>query len=226
MCSSSVEGKFRRENNNDGLFKRTGLLSLVILVWWLSEVHLRPLSGGVIQQVREYFGENEFIRHLFSQSLPVDVVCFVMLVVFCSAGIIPKPNFQGSISKVFKEGTLWGLLICVPVIPLALHLGFELGFTFSWQKMLGNVISNSYEELTYRVFLFSVAAYALKSIPAGALVSAVLFALIHNQYPVSMQIAVGLAALFFSAAYIRSGTIFAALWAHQLSDMILDSILI
>lgn len=78
----------------------------------------------------------------------------------------------------------------------------------------------------YRIFLFSIAVYAFKNIFAGVLITAILFASVHSQYPTSMQLIVGLASVFFSIAYIRPGTLLAALWAHQLSDMILDSILI
>lgn len=224
MIFKSLDQNFILKNE-DGLFKRMALFTFALAAWWLSEHHLRPLCGGTIQQIRNYFGNSVFIQNVFSQSLPVDLVCFLMLLGFYKAGILPLPTVRGRISKIAKAGTFWGLLICLPTIPLALYLGFKLGFAPNWQSILGNVISNSYEELTYRVFLFSIAAYAFKNISAGVLISAVLFASIHTQYPVSMQFIVGLAAIFFSMAYIRSGTILSALWAHELSDMILDSIL-
>lgn len=195
-------------------------------MWWLSEHFLRPFCGDTIQHARDYFGNGLFIENVFSQSLPTDILCFLMLIVFCKAKIIPWPKLRAPFSKVAKEGALWGLLICIPTIPLGLYLGFKLGFAPNWQSILGNIISNSYEELTYRVFLFSVAAYTFRNIGAGVVISAVLFASIHTQYPISMQIIVGLAAIFFSVAYIRSSSILSALCAHQLSDMILDSILL
>lgn len=225
MFSSNFQREFFLESK-DGRAKRAILFLVAIAIWWMSEQFLRPVLGDSIQEIRNYFGNGVFVRHVLSQSLPVDIVCFLMLVTFCAAGVIPKPQFGGSLSKVVKEGSVWGILICMPAIPLALYLGFKLGFAPNWQSILGNIVSNSYEELTYRVFLFSIAAYAFRNIWVGILVSAVLFAWIHNQYPVSMQIVVGLASMFFSFAYIRSRNVLAALWAHQLSDMILDSILL
>lgn len=200
-------------------------MALAVLAWWLSEHSLRPLCGDMIQQARNHLGDGAFVQNVLSQSLPVDLVCFFMLIGFYRAGVLPLPGLQGRISMIAKEGTIWGLLICGATIPLALSLGFKLGFAPNWQGMLGNLVSNSYEEMTYRVFIFSIAAYAFKNVWVGVFISAVLFALIHNQYPASLQFIVGLAGVFFSIAYIRSGSILAALWAHQLSDMILDSLL-
>lgn len=225
MIFCSNDQKFALDNE-DSFLKRMAIFFVAIFSWWLSQYYLRPICGSTIQQVRNHFGNGPFIQNVFSQSLPVDVVCFIMLIIFCRAKIIPKPQIRGNFSKISKIGSFWGLLICVPAIALALHLGFHLGFAPNWQNILGNIISNSYEELTYRVFLFSVATYAFRNVWAGILISAFLFATIHNQYPISMQIVVGLAAVFFSLAYIRSGTILGSLWAHELSDMILDTILL
>jgi membrane protease YdiL (CAAX protease family) len=212
--------------NEDSFLKRIALLSFSIAIWWGSEHYLRPLCGSAIQGLRNVFGNGPFIQNVFSQSLPVDIVCFLMLLGFCALKILPWPQVRGSISKVAKEGTLWGLLICIPTIPLALYLGFKLGFAPNWQNILGNVISNTYEELTYRVFLFSIAAYAFRSVWVGIFIASILFASIHNQYPFSMQLIVALASVFFSGAYLRSRSVLGALWAHELSDMILDSVLL
>jgi hypothetical protein len=225
MLIKSADKKFLLANE-DGLAKRMSLFVLVLAVWWLSEHYLRPLCGNTIQEIRNYFGNGPFVQNVFSQSLPVDIICFILLSVFCKAGKIPWPQVRGSVLKIAKEGSTWGLLICLPTIPLALYLGYKLGFAPKWHGILGNIISNSYEELTYRVFLFSVAAYAFRNIWIGVFISALLFTFVHSQYPVSMQIIVGLASMFFSIAYIKSETILAALWAHELSDMILDSILL
>jgi membrane protease YdiL (CAAX protease family) len=211
--------------NRDSFIKRITLFSLAIGTWWSSEHYLRPLCGGPIQQARNYFGNGPFIQNIFSQSLPTDIVCFAMLTGLCVANVLPAPKIRATFSTTAREGSFWGLLICIPTIFLAVHLGFHVGFEPNWQNILGNVISNSYEELTYRVFLFSIAAYTFKNIWIGVLIAAILFASIHTQYPISMQVIVGLASVFFSLAYIRSKTVFATLWAHQLSDMILDSIL-
>lgn len=136
------------------------------------------------------------------------------------------PRIVGKLRLIFREGIFWGLLICVPTIALALNMDFHLGFAPNWQSILGNIISNSYEEFTYRIFLFSVAAYTFRRVWIGVLTSALLFASIHTQYPLSMQTIVALAAIFFSLAYVRSNSILSALLAHELSDTILDTILL
>lgn len=198
----------------------------VVATWWLSEHHLRPICGNAIQNIRNYFGNGAFVQNVFSQSLPVDFMCLIMLIFFYRKRIIPLPGIRGSFSVIAREGSIWGLLICAPTIPLALYLGFHLGFAPNWENIIGNIVSNSYEELTYRVFLFSITAYSFKNIWIAIVITALLFASIHTQYPLSMQVIVGLASIFFSLAYLKSATILSSLWAHQLSDMILDSILL
>lgn len=211
---------------NDSVYKRGGIFTLTIAIWWLSEHFLRPLCGGIIQDLRDSFGNGPFVQNVISQSLPVDIMCLILFIVFFRAKIIPLPRIIEKLGVIFREGVFWGLLICVPTIVLALNMGFHLGFAPNWQSILGNIISNSYEEFTYRVFLFSIAAYTFRRVWIGILISALLFASIHTQYPLSMQIIVALAAIFFSLAYIRSNSILSALLAHELSDAILDTILL
>lgn len=212
--------------NKDSLQKRMSIFIVTVAIWWLSDHYLRPLLGSSIQSLRDVFGNGSFVQNVFSQSLPVDIVCLVLFIIFRRANLIPRPQLSGKFNIVLREGLVWGILICIPTIPLALHLGYKLGFNPNWQSILGNIISNSYEEFTYRVVLLSISAYAFRSIWLGIIITAILFAVIHTQYPISLQIVVGLAAIFFSLAYVRSKSIFAALFAHQVSDMILDSILV
>lgn len=105
-------------------------------------------------------------------------------------------------------------------------MGYHIGFAPDIQKTFGNLISNSYEELIYRVFLLLIITYAFKRISIGVLLSAFFFALVHNQYPLIGQVTVGLAGICFSLAYIRTNNICAALIAHQTSDIVLDTILL
>lgn len=211
--------------SQDSLLKRIILLIVAVSSWWAAEKYLRPLLGPVIQSLRSDFGNATFHQHLLSQSLPVDVTCLVLLILFIRLRIFPSPGFKAPLSLILKEGLFWGTAICIPTILLALNLGFKIGFDLDIQNILGNFISNTYEEFTYRVFLFSVAAYAFRSLWMGILVTALLFAIIHTQYPASLQIVVGLASISFSVAYLRSGSILAAILAHQFSDMILDTFL-
>lgn len=225
MIFRAINHRYISENS-DKLPKRMTIFFFTVIIWWLSNRYLRPLLGANIQNIRNVFGNGPFVQNVFSQSLPVDLVCLTLFAIFWKAKIIPAPQINVKLIRISKEGTIWGLLICVPTIPLALHLGYHLGFKPNWQSILGNIISNSYEEFTYRVFLFSIAAYAFRNIWLGIFISAILFAAVHTQYPISMQIIVGLAGFCFSLAYVRTGTILSGLFAHQLSDMILDSILV
>lgn len=211
---------------NDRPLKRMAVFSLTIAIWWASEQFLRPFCGNSIQELKNFFGNGPFVQNVLSQSLPVDLTCLILFFIFYKIKIVPAPQLNSKAKLIFREGFLWGLLICIPTVPLALNLGYHIGFAPNWQSILGNIISNSYEEFTYRVFLFSVAAYAFRHIWIGVLISSFLFAVIHSQYPTSMQIIVGLASVFFSLAYIRSNSLWSAILAHELSDAILDSILI
>jgi membrane protease YdiL (CAAX protease family) len=212
--------------NSDSFLKRAVVFIFTIAVWWLTESRIRPLLGRSIQDLRNIFGNGSFVQNVLSQSLPVVIVCLLLFVLFHRAKIIPMPKFNAKILVIAREGFLWGLVICIPTVALALQMGYHIGFAPNWQGILGNIISNSYEEFVYRVFLLSVAAYAFKNLWAGVLVSAILFGIVHSQYPLSMQIIVVLAAVFFSMAYLRSKSIWSALLAHQISDMILDTILV
>jgi len=212
--------------NSDSHLKRALILIFTIAIWWLSEHYLRPYCGDFFSEIRKSLGDGPFVRHVVSQSLPVDLTLFVLFLIYYKFNIIPAPHFRAKASVIFREGFLWGLLICIPTIPIALQLGFHLGFAPNWQSIAGNIISNFYEEFSYRFVLFSVAAYAFNNIWAGAIISALMFAVVHTQYPLTLQIVTGLAGLFFSIAYLRSGSLFAALVGHELADAILDSILL
>ena len=214
--------------NDDTFLKRSTILAFSILCWWASEYLLRPMLGSFILNAQSIWGKDYSMlgSHIFSQGLSVLAVSLILLVFFIKIKKIPRPQFYMDLKLITKEGFLWGVISCLPVIPLALGMGFRIGFLLDSQKIIGNIFSNSYEEIIYRAFLFLIVTYTFKRVSIGILFSAILFGIVHNQYPISLQITVGFAGICFSLAYIRSNSILAALLAHQLADMILDSILI
>ena len=213
-------------NNNDSLIKRLTLFSFVILVCWASGEYLMPLFMDKTQGLKSLIGNGPIIQNVLAQILPLTIVCSALYFLFRKANIIPKALFKGNFNTILKEGVLWAFITCVVTIALALQVGYKIGFNFNLQSILGNIVSNSYEEFTFRVFLLSISAYAFRNVWSGIFITSILFALMHAQYPLPMQILVGMVSLFFTLAYVRSKSFFAALLAHQLADMILDTILV
>ena len=106
-------------------------------------------------------------------------------------------------------------------------MGYKWGFNFQPQKILGNIVSNSYEEFVYRFFFFWISCYLFKNkkwIPI--ILVNIAFGLVHDQYPIIIQATVAIAGVCFSLAYLRAKSLLAAILAHQIADMILDTILI
>lgn len=90
-------------------------------------------------------------------------------------------------------------------------------------SVLGNLFSNFYEEFIYRGLWLSALAFAFRSRWAGAVGSSIIFGLSHSQYPLMMQAMIAVCSLLFCVARYR-GSLWAPYIAHQLSDMILDSL--
>ena len=95
-------------------------------------------------------------------------------------------------------------------------------FHFQGQSFLGNIFSNTWEEIIYRGFLFQIFTVVTGSTLCGALLSSCLFGATHDQYPVALQIYVGF--IGFSLCILKEKTkgLFGPIWAHCVADWLLD----
>lgn len=207
--------------------KSTGLLILCFSFWWVMEFRLHPAVQGSIDKVRVFALPScpVFSSHLLHM-LPMVVFLMLFLLFLVKVDWLKKPYLFESWSGVLKEGFVWGLAACLFVVPVALGLGYKLGFEFHLEKAVGDVFSNTYEELVYRLFLFWVVKEYTNSKALGVLVSAFIFAYTHKQYPLQLQAVVFTAGLCFSMSYIRTRNITAPIFAHMVADLVLDTILV
>ncbi len=207
--------------------KSTGLLILCFSFWWTVEFRFHPGVQPAIDKVRAVTLPNHpvFSSHLL-HLLPMVTVLMLFLIFLVKVDRIKKPYLFEGWKDVVKESLIWGLASCVLVVPVVLSFGYSLGFEFHAEKALGDVFSNTYEELIYRVFLFWVVKECTGSKALGVLVSAFIFAYTHNQYPWQIQVVVFAAGICFSMAYIRTRNIAVPILAHMVADLVLDTILV
>jgi membrane protease YdiL (CAAX protease family) len=103
--------------------------------------------------------------------------------------------------------------------------------------MAGDVVSNLYEEIVYRGLFFcsfyGVAAGA--SVPLsgaldraglvmGTIGSCFVFALGHEQYPITLRVAIGVLAIVLVYPWATARSLWASWIPHTLGDIISDSI--
>lgn len=207
--------------------KSTGLLFLCFSFWWVTEFYLQPSIQVTVDKVGNFILPSYpiFSSHIL-HTLPMALVLMVFLFILVNLKLIKRPYIFEKWSNSVREALVWGLIACIPVIPTALGFGYKLGFQFHGEKALGDIFSNTYEELIYRVFIFWIVKEYTKSKELGVFVSAFIFAYTHNQYPWQIQLTVFTAGVCFSMAYIRSRNIAVPIIAHLIADLILDTVLV
>lgn len=212
---------------DDSFLKRFLIFSIGVSAWALAQYKLRIVFEPQFNYLQSFFSTDYkiFASHIFSHALPVFICCMISLYILLKKGVC-NPLSIGLLRKnSWVEGAIWGIVSSVVIIAMAKYMGIDFGFEPKYQKAFGDIVSNSSEELVYRVFIFSLSAYTFRGRAAGVLLTAILFGVVHNQYPPLFQFGVGIGSICFSLSYLRTYNIAAPILAHQFADMILDTII-
>jgi membrane protease YdiL (CAAX protease family) len=219
------------------------LLTAAILAWWISDHAVVPW----IQEVAGYDRIRNrdlsvILGHWVFGQLPRVLICAAVWLVGSRLGLMP------SLRQSLGSGVSWGrvmstgLVSTAVLLVLTVGIGAAAGGTFGFHpyvpKMVGDLVSNLYEEIVYRGLMFcafygvaAAAAFSLvgplnrAGLVAGTLGSCVVFAAGHEQYSMELRVVIAICASVFAYAWVRARSLWAPWIPHTLVDIVGDSIL-
>lgn len=218
------------------------LLAAAIAGWWISDHQIVPW----VQRVAGYdrianHDLSVLLGHWVFGQLPRVLVCVGVWFVGARLGLMPSLRETlgsgGSWGRVLRAGLMGTVVLLLLTVGVGAAAEGTFGFHPYFPKMLGDLVSNLYEEIVYRGLMFcafyGVAAgttFAMNGprdragLVLGTIGSCILFAMGHDQYPVALRVIIGVAASVFAIAWIRARSLWAPWIAHTLADIIGDSI--
>ena len=164
-------------------------------------------------------GSGLFLRHLLTFSLTTAAVALVTWWLFARLGWLAQPRRWLGFGPSPGRAIAWGAIAGVA-------LGERVHFHPDGWSIAGNVFSNYYEEVTYRGLLMQGAWCATGSRIGGVVLSSAVFGWshMHGSHALFKGIGAAIAGCVFGALAIRTRSLGGAWAAHQVSDMILDSL--
>jgi membrane protease YdiL (CAAX protease family) len=175
----------------------------------------------------EYVGfRGIFLPHLLLYTTLMAAVSAVLWWALVLAKILPPPKF-GNIrasAALGLVGGIAGLALTLLVVLVALRAG-----TIHWiapdpWKIAGNIFSNFYEEFVFRGFVL-VALRRVAGFWPAALVSSAMWAFTHVQYPMVIQLTILAVGVAFCWIMQRARSLWAPYFAHEVLDVIGDSLI-
>lgn len=181
--------------------------------------------------------------HWFAWQLTGTALAIVVWLAGARLGLMPsfpKTTFGsgGSWSRVAKAGLAATAVLLVLTFAIGLGAGGKLGFHPSGAKMLGDLVSNMYEEIVHRGLILCAfygaganETFALdgrldrKGLALGTVVSCVVFAAGHQQYPLPLRVVLAVIAVVFAWPFLRARSLWAAWIPHTLGDFVGDAFL-
>ncbi len=187
--------------------------------WWLRDTALRAAGFPA------YSGLWKFLPHLLLYSTLPALAAGVAWIAFARAGVIDPPPLGKGHRPLRKA--LMGAFGAMALI-LGVLIATGQGSAIRWinpdpWSIAGNVFSNFYEEFIFRGFLLAALAPVIGFVSA-AIVTSALWAAMHTQYPLSLQVAVFATGVLFSWVAQSARTIWAPWGAHMIMDIVLDSL--
>ena len=216
-----------------------GLFAIAVIVWWFSNHQLVP----ALQRAFGFDGIADrdvkvIVGHWIFYQGPTIALLLVVWAVAWQVRVMPSPRalLHARSKQVWRVGAIATLGLLAFTVLGAKAFGAKFGFHPWPAKMIGDVVSNMFEELTYRGLFFCLvyAAVSGAQFPDGkhqrialvvaALASSALFAFGHGQYNSAQKIGVMIVGLIFVGAFIGARSLWAPWLAHQLGDMVGDTI--
>ncbi|HEY3806833.1 MAG TPA: CPBP family intramembrane glutamic endopeptidase [Kofleriaceae bacterium] len=195
---------------------------------WLSQRVITPhIAAWLEPSFGPSTGSGLFLRHLLTFSLATAAISLAAWFAFAHAGWLAPPRpWLGFGPGAIRLGVIAGVALSAFVLIVGVALGERIHFHPDAWKMAGNVFSNYYEELSYRGLLMQAAWAATGSRVGAVVLSSLVFGWshMHGSHATEMAIGATIAGCVFGALAIRTRSLGGAWVAHQVSDMILDSL--
>lgn len=175
----------------------------------------------------EYVGfRGIFLPHLLLYSTLMAAISAVLWWALVRAKILPPPKFGNvRVSVVFGVAAgIVGLVATLLVVLLALPAGTIRWVAPDAWKIAGNVFSNFYEEFVFRGFAL-VALRRVAGFWPAAVVSSAMWAFTHVQYPLVIQLTILLVGIGFCWIVRMARSLWAPYFAHEVLDVIGDSLI-
>ena len=207
--------------------KRASYFALTLLILYLGIYVVNPILSGFLKPFLANFsgGQKLFFRHLLEFSLTSALMAALFIFLSARSGIIKLPSFTRNLKESISWGLMGTLIVSVFTVVVWASAGGRFQFAVRVYDMAGNIFSNMYEEIEYRALLLPASLLMLRKKWLALIVPAVIMAATHANYPWYLQACVGFASLMMTLAYYETGNLFAPWLIHQLSDMVLDTIL-
>ena len=173
-----------------------------------------------------YEGVWILIPHAFLYSTLAAIFCVITWLLLHRARWLDAPSFA-----LTGRVALWGLLGGVAALSITFGVIYATGQggavhapTVDPWLMAGNLFSNFFEELIFRGFILVALTAALGFWPA-AILSSIGFGAVHTQFPLELQILIGLVGLVWCFIASRAKSLLAPYISHMLLDWVADPIL-
>jgi membrane protease YdiL (CAAX protease family) len=221
---------------------RLALLAGSLLAWWAGNHALMPWAQQVagLERVTGPVART-LLGHWVFWQLPTALACLAVWWAGARLGLLPPPlatlRGGGSWRRVVAFGLAGGVAI-VAWSAVGAAFGGGFGFHPDFPKMAGDLVSNLYEEIVYRGLIFctcyGVAAGATPPLEgpldrmglvAAAVGSAAVFGAGHDQAPVGLRLAIGVAGIIFAWPFWRTRSLWAPWLAHMVGDVVGDTFL-
>jgi hypothetical protein len=195
-----------------------------------------------------HFGERHrdlatIVGHWFAWQLPAVVPCVLLWLLGQHLGLMPSLSASlgsgGSWRRVVRAGLAAGSVLAIVTLVLGPAVGGRLGFHPYLPKVAGDLVSNMYEEIVHRGFLFA-AIYGLvagatfplegkldrRAVAVATVGSTFAFAALHAQYPLALRVLLGVVSLAFVWPWVRARSLWAPWVVHMIGDVVGDTFLV
>lgn len=167
-----------------------------------------------------------FLPHMLFYSTVIAAVSAVLWLALARAGLLPYPAL-GNLRRALLPGLIGGLVALLATIATA--FAFFPPNTVHWidpdpWKIAGNIFSNFFEEFVWRGFLLVGLREVIGFWPA-AVVSSASWAFLHTQYPLAGQLLIFAVGIGFAWLVRITGSLWAPYIAHEVLDVIGDSLI-
>jgi hypothetical protein len=224
-------------------FLQVALLVAALGGWWISDRAITPWVQHLAGYDRIHDRDvSVLLGHWVFGQLPRVLVCVAVWLVGTHLGLMPSLRQSLTSGGSWRRVVVTGLVATAVLLVLTVGIGAAAGGTFGFHpyftKMLGDLVSNMYEEIVYRGLIFcafyGVAAAAsfplagkpsLAGLVAGTIGSSIVFAIGHEQYAVALRVVIAVVTTVFAYPWVAARSLWAPWIAHTLVDMIGDSIL-
>lgn len=218
---------FVADHDGAGWGRRSAVFVLCLGFWAACMYGLTPF-------VQRRFGDlplfssahGLFWKHALLFSLPTALPCLLLARALAAVGCFKPVALRRDAGRALRfalgAGAAVAALTFAVVVPL---YGAKLGFHLDLDSVMGNLFSNGYEEVQYRVLIMFAGLYLFRNRWAAIVLSGAVFGLTHAQYPVGLRLVVALSGAVFAWAYSETGSFLAPWAAHQFADVLLDCLL-